>query len=78
MELLYEKYYRQLFLYAVTFLESDEEAKDVVSEAFTTVWQNGERMTVCNNPPLLIYTCLSVTDAWTCSVTIRRDVTTQH
>lgn len=39
MELLYEKYYRQLFLYAVTFLESDEDAKDVVSEAFATVWQ---------------------------------------
>ena len=39
MGLLYKKFYRQLFLYAVTFLESDEEAKDVVSEVFTIIWQ---------------------------------------
>lgn len=40
MELLYEKYYRQLYLYALTYLSDDDDAKDVVSDMFTTLWQH--------------------------------------
>ena len=40
MELLYQKFYRKLYLYALTLLEHDEaEANDVVSEVFSRIWQ---------------------------------------
>jgi len=40
MELLYGKFYRRLFLYALTFLDDEDEAKDTVSEVFAMVWQS--------------------------------------
>lgn len=38
MESLYKRFYRQLFFYALTFLEKDEEANDAVSDIFAIVW----------------------------------------
>ncbi len=48
MELLYKKHHRQLYLYALTFLENSDEAEDVVNDAFEQVWrqwQDGELRT---------------------------------
>lgn len=39
MELLYTEFYQRLYLYALTFLDTEEEARDVVSEVFSAVWQ---------------------------------------
>ncbi|MBR1401038.1 MAG: RNA polymerase sigma-70 factor [Prevotella sp.] len=38
--LLYKEHYRQLYLYALTFLSNEDEAKDVVNDAFEQVWKN--------------------------------------
>lgn len=43
MELLYEKFYERLFLYAHTFLADAEDAKDIVGDVFQTVWERWER-----------------------------------
>lgn len=43
MEALYESSYQKLFLYALTFLDSEDEAKDTVSEVFATIWHQWER-----------------------------------
>ena len=40
MELLYAKYYHRLFLYALTLLGEEEEARDVVAEVFQMVWED--------------------------------------
>lgn len=42
MELLYAKFYRKLYLYALTYLEDKEEARDVVSELFLQLWDKWE------------------------------------
>lgn len=39
MELLYKKFYVLLYRYAKTFLDDEEEAKDVVSDVFQKVWE---------------------------------------
>lgn len=39
MERLFEAYYTRLYLYALNFLEDEDEAKDVVSNVFAYVWQ---------------------------------------
>ncbi len=39
MEALYRQYYRRLYLYALTFLDDDEEAHDVVSDMFTSLYE---------------------------------------
>ena len=38
IEHLYKSYYRQLYLYALTFLEDEEGAKDVLNDAFEKVF----------------------------------------
>ena len=38
MELLYKKFYRKLFLYALTYLGEEEEARDMVSDMFVQIW----------------------------------------
>lgn len=43
MEALYEAHYQRLFLYALTFLDHEDEAKDAVSDVFSTVWEQWER-----------------------------------
>ena len=39
-EQLYKERYRQMYRLAYSMLEDDEEARDVVSQAFTNLWQN--------------------------------------
>ena len=44
IELLYQKFYRQLYLYALTFVGDEDEAKDTVSEVFADIcktWSTG-------------------------------------
>lgn len=43
MERLYGEFYEPLFLFAVTYLDSDDEARDVVSDVFETVWQRWQK-----------------------------------
>lgn len=43
MELLYEKYYTRLYLYAQTFLNDEEEAKDIVEDVFQAVWEGWKK-----------------------------------
>ncbi|MGN0281590.1 MAG: RNA polymerase sigma factor [Prevotella sp.] len=38
VEQLYDRHYTPLFLYAYALLQDDDEAKDVVGEVFTTLW----------------------------------------
>ena len=38
MEKLYASSYQKLFLYALTFLDSEDEAKDAVSDVFSAIW----------------------------------------
>ena len=38
LELLYKKFYRQLYLYALTFLDDEDEAKDVLNDAFEKIF----------------------------------------
>lgn len=45
IEHLYKSYYRQLYLYALTFLDDKETAMDVINDAFERVlldWQKGD------------------------------------
>lgn len=39
MELLYKKFYTLLYRYAQTFLDDEDEAKDVVSDVFQRLWE---------------------------------------
>jgi RNA polymerase sigma-70 factor (ECF subfamily) len=39
MERLYEQFYRRLYLFALTLVDDEEEARDVVSEVMAGVWQ---------------------------------------
>ena len=43
MEGLYESFYQRLFLYALTFLDNEEEARDAVGEVFSKVWSQWEK-----------------------------------
>jgi len=43
MEKLYGLFYQKLFLYALSFLDSEDEAKDVVGDVFAHVWNQWER-----------------------------------
>ncbi|MBR1463918.1 MAG: sigma-70 family RNA polymerase sigma factor [Prevotella sp.] len=52
MESLYKKFYRQLFLYALTFLEKDEEANDAVSDVFAVVWRKWQEKDDDSEPNL--------------------------
>ena len=40
MELLYKKFYVSLYRYAQTFLEDEDEAKDVVGDVFQRLWES--------------------------------------
>ena len=43
METLYESFYQRLFLYALTFLDNEDEAKDAVGEVFSKIWSQWEK-----------------------------------
>ncbi len=40
MELLFEKFYHKLYLYAYTFVDDEDEAKDIVGDVFQMVWED--------------------------------------
>ncbi len=40
MELLFKKFYHRLYLYALTFLNDEDESADVVCGVFQTVWED--------------------------------------
>lgn len=40
MEALFKRFYRPLYLYALTFLREEEQAKDITSGVFQTVWED--------------------------------------
>lgn len=44
MEQLFHEYYVRLYLYALNFLDDEDEAKDVVSNVFATIWQKWQQM----------------------------------
>ena len=44
MELLYKKFYVLLYRYAQTFLDDEDEAKDVVSDVFQRIWESWQQM----------------------------------
>lgn len=39
MESLFTQYYHRLFLYALNIVNNEEDAKDIVSDVFATIWQ---------------------------------------
>ncbi|MBQ8487698.1 MAG: sigma-70 family RNA polymerase sigma factor [Prevotella sp.] len=43
MEHLYKEFYHPLFLFALTYLDSEDEARDVVSGVFEIVWQRWQK-----------------------------------
>ena len=55
MELLYGKFYRRLYLYALTFLEDQEDARDVVSELFVQLWNKWEEEKLSAEQPSATY-----------------------
>ena len=55
MELLYGKFYRRLYLYALTFLEDQEDARDVVSELFVQLWNKWEEEKLLAEHPSATY-----------------------
>lgn len=54
VELLYKRYFRQLYLYALTFLDDEEGAKDVVNDAFEKMWVDLQKGN-CRQDTLLGY-----------------------
>lgn len=56
MEQLYKQFYRRLYLYALTLLDDEEEARDVVSEVMTSVWQMWQTNTTRQPGSAFLYT----------------------
>jgi len=57
MERLFLDYYTRLYLYALNFLEDEDEAKDVVSNVFASIWQKWQRTGSVEAPDAtLLYT----------------------
>lgn len=52
MERLFEAYYSSLYLYALHFLEDEDEAKDVVSDTFAAIWQQWQQEDTPKDPSL--------------------------
>lgn len=50
MELLYKKFYRKLFLYALTYLGEEEEARDMVSDMFVQLWYKWKEEQTVHSP----------------------------
>lgn len=50
MEQLFHDYYARLYLYALNFLDDEDEAKDVVSNVFALIWQKWQRTENAENP----------------------------
>ena len=51
MELLYKKFYVSLYRYAQTFLEDEDEAKDVVGDVFQRLWESWQNVSEHQETP---------------------------
>lgn len=60
MEYLFEAHYTSLYLYALHFLEDEEDAKDIVSDTFASVWQQWQKEELPVKDPSLSYLYTSV------------------
>jgi len=65
MEQLYEQFYRRLFLFALSMVGDEEEARDIVSEVMAGVWEQWQAESVAAPTKSLLYTatrnrCLDV------------------
>lgn len=57
MERLFLDYYTRLYLYALNFLDDEDEAKDVVSGVFASLWQKWQQSGFVDSPgATLLYT----------------------
>lgn len=55
---LYNRYKHQLYLHAYRMLQDEEEAKDVVQEMFSSVWEKREYMATPAAVNAYLYSCL--------------------
>ncbi|MBR1400696.1 MAG: sigma-70 family RNA polymerase sigma factor [Prevotella sp.] len=51
MELLYDKFHSKLFLYALTYLNDEEDARDMVGELFVQLWDRWKQENQVKEPP---------------------------
>jgi RNA polymerase sigma-70 factor (ECF subfamily) len=60
MKLLYEKFYARLYRYALTFMDYEEDASDIVGDVFMTVWEDWQReeSTIIQPPASFLYTAV--------------------
>lgn len=57
MELLYKKFFRQLYLYALTIVNDANEANDIVNDSFTTIWhQWNKKKEISGTSSTFLYT----------------------
>lgn len=52
MERLFQDHYTRLYLYALNFIEDEDEAKDVVSNVFALIWQRWQLAGKAEEPGL--------------------------
>jgi len=60
MELLYEKFYVKLYLYALTFIGNEDDAKDIVSDVFQQIWEQWKQAEDNTAPPGASFLYISV------------------
>lgn len=51
MESLYGKFYKQLYIYALSFLSDEDDAVDIVSDFFSDLWQQWQYADDITPPP---------------------------
>lgn len=54
--MIYQRYYRVLFIHALKKLQDEEEAKDIIQELFTTLWVKRETVLQDTNFTAFLYT----------------------
>lgn len=55
MELLYKEFYKKLYLYALTYLDDEDEAKDVISDVFSSIWQKWQNEDAIDPKPSFLF-----------------------
>mgnify|MGYP002622635481 CR=1 FL=1 len=76
MEHLYKEHYRSLYLFALSYLDSEDEASDVVAGVFETVWQQWRRKSV--REPTASPSFLFTLTKNRCVDVLRRDKARRH
>jgi RNA polymerase sigma-70 factor (family 1) len=54
--MIYQRYYRLLYIHALKKLHNEEEAKDIIQELFTTLWVKRENILQDTNFAAFLYT----------------------